>query len=169
MEETCQKCGAFSEGQIYTFHYGELSDTHTTNADFILVEMSSTKKIYKILGEESVFICNKCATAKLGWKSTIGSLLLALTLFVLGIMVLKDQYSESVMAWMPVIFCLCPGLLLFLAFVIGIFELLGKVIINPNKNTGEMAAIEVRKKDLGAHRVFWKSKEYSKLKRIILN
>jgi len=141
MEGTCQKCGAFSEGQVYRFHYGELSSAQTTNTDLLLVEMSSTRKVYRILGEESALICNKCATARMGWKYAIVSVFLAIAFIVLGIMVLTGQYSETIKVWMPITFCLGPGALLFLAFGIGTFEIFGKVIINPNKNTGETAAV----------------------------
>jgi hypothetical protein len=164
---TCQKCGKTGEGQLYKFHYGELYNTQSSNLGLGVATVTTQTKTYRIFGEEGAYICDLCATSRLGWKGTLGLFFFGLAWAFFGTLIFTGNFTLKV-GWQTVLFCICPGAFLVLLSFIGVFELFGKVAIKADADTGEMAAIEARRNDLSvghsaSEMVFWTSKEYKKL------
>jgi hypothetical protein len=123
------------------------------------------------LGEAGAYICNHCATAKIGRKTTLALLIMTVLVgIIFAVFAMTGTFSEIVtlFSW-PIRLFFIIVMIFVVSFTIqGILELFGKGFALTDNDIGERAAIEVRKEDLraGDHllsTVFWTSKEYEKL------
>lgn len=169
----CERCGA-STAQAYNFHYGRLRET----TDFKSTEFSeggtygtrtSWTEHYRVGGLGSAYVCSRCMlrlrlkrSAMILVRDYFGFPLIAfvyalglLSVGYLGYAALTGADTEGTGSWWFLVgLGVIPVVVYMLVFV-----------FNPVARVGELAAIELHRKQLesqGWH-TFWPSKEYAKL------
>jgi hypothetical protein len=97
----CAKCGKEGVGEQYPFYYGWETDRQyeTSKADLILTKatLNTTITTYRIGGQGSAFICDRCTSAKPGKRKDNGESL-AIEVATEGY---KRQYGNQTQLWKP--------------------------------------------------------------------